>query len=178
MPGDKMVILAEGQGPIFADKLRSFRTAPFRETERFSQAHLPDVPATEFLPPRPVPATIPAYAGEAANISRADGQDDQIQDKAKRAGREFSVSAKPDVVGDGRQTRAVAPAKAQLRAGVSTKATPGPLDARFAKAARKLKALAKVSARSGNQRGKQGSWARVFDETIPDELEIAEAEAS
>ena len=50
MPGDKMVILAEGQGPVFADKLRFFRTAPFREMERFSQAHLPDVPATEFLP--------------------------------------------------------------------------------------------------------------------------------
>jgi type IV secretion system protein VirD4 len=60
----------------------------------------------------------------------------------------------------------------------SARATPGPLDARFAKAARKLKALAKAPARSGNRRRKQGSWARVFDETIPDELEIAEAEAS
>jgi type IV secretion system protein VirD4 len=35
MPGDKMVIMAEGQGPIFADKLRFFRTAPFSEIERF-----------------------------------------------------------------------------------------------------------------------------------------------
>jgi type IV secretion system protein VirD4 len=51
------------------------------------------------------------------------------------------------------------------------------LDARFAKAARKLKALAKAPARSGSQRGKAASWARVFDETVPDEMEIAEAEA-
>jgi type IV secretion system protein VirD4 len=177
MPGDKMVILAEGQGPIFADKLRFFRTAPFREMERFSQTHLPDVPATEFLPPRPVPATIHAYTGEDTNISQAEGQGDQVQDKAKRAGKELSVSAKPDVVGDGRQPRAVM-AKAQLRSGASARATPGPLEARFAKAARKLKALAKAPARSGNVRVKQGSWARVFDEIIPDELEIAEADAS
>jgi len=178
MPGDKMVILAEGQGPIFADKLRFFRTAPFREMERFSQAHLPEVPTTEFLPPRPVPATTPAYAGEDANILNADIQGAQAQDKTKRAGRELSASAKLDAVGERGQTRAVAPAKAQLRAGTSTRATPGPLDARFAKAARQLKALAKTPARSGNQRGKQHSWARVFDETVPDELEIAEAEAS
>ena len=177
MSGDKMVILAEGQGPIFADKLRFFRTAPFREMERFSQAHLPDVPATEFLPPRPVPATTPTYAGEDANIVKSEEQGAQAQDKATRAGRELSASAEPAAVSDRRQTRAVAPAKAQLQAGAA-KATLGPLDARFAKAARKLKALAKAPARSGNQRGKQGSWARVFDETVPDELEIAEAEAS
>lgn len=178
MPEDKMVILAEGQGPVFADKLRFFRTSPFREMESFSQTHVPDVPATEFLPQRPVPATIPAYAGEGTNISKTEVQGAQAPDKAKRAGRELSAWAEPADVGDRRQTRAVAPAKAQLRAGAAAKATPGPLDARFAKAARKLKALTKAPARSGNQRVKQGSWARVFDETIPDELEIAEAEAS
>jgi len=178
MSGDKMVILAEGQGPIFADKLRFFRTAPFREMERFSQAHLPDVPATEFLPPRPVPATTPTYAGEDANIVTSEQQGTQAQDKTKRVGQGLSALAKPDAVGDRGQTRAVAAAKAQLRAVPSARATPGPLDARFAKAARKLKALAKAPARSGNRRRKQGSWARVFDETIPDELEIAEAEAS
>lgn len=55
MPGDKMIILAEGQNAIFADKLRFFRTAPFKAMEQFSRTNVPDVPATEFLPQRPVP---------------------------------------------------------------------------------------------------------------------------
>lgn len=70
MPTDKMVILAEGQNPIFADKLRFFRTAPFKAMEGFSQANAPDVPATEFLPQRPVPAVAPGYASVAAQVSQ------------------------------------------------------------------------------------------------------------
>lgn len=62
MPTDKMVILAEGQNPIFADKLRFFRTAPFKAMEWFSRANMPDVPATEFLPQRPVPAIASGHA--------------------------------------------------------------------------------------------------------------------
>lgn len=54
--------------------------------------------------------------------------------------------------------------------------TPDRLDARFAKAARRLQALAKTPANSGRER-KAGNWARVFEETVPDELELAEAEA-
>jgi type IV secretion system protein VirD4 len=69
MPSDKMVILAEGQNPIFADKLRFFRTAPFKAMEWFSRANVPDVPATEFMPQRPVPATATGYAPVAAPVS-------------------------------------------------------------------------------------------------------------
>jgi type IV secretion system protein VirD4 len=56
MPGEKMIILAEGQGPIFADKLRFFRTAPFKAMEGFSRMNVPYVPATEFIPQHVVPA--------------------------------------------------------------------------------------------------------------------------
>ena len=71
MPADKMIILAEGQNPIFADKLRFFRTAPFRAMEGFSRANVPDVPATEFLPQRPVPALTSADAPGSPNIKTA-----------------------------------------------------------------------------------------------------------
>jgi type IV secretion system protein VirD4 len=49
------------------------------------------------------------------------------------------------------------------------------LDARFTMAARRLKVLAEAAPRS--QRGMASNWARIFDETVPDEMEIAEAEA-
>lgn len=55
MPGNKMIILAEGQNAILADKLRFFRTAAFKAMEQFSRTNVPDVPAMEFLPQRPVP---------------------------------------------------------------------------------------------------------------------------
>lgn len=70
MPAEKMIIMAEGQGPIFADKLRFFRTAPFKAMEHFSRANVPDVPATEFLPKRPVPAiaaSTPSVRAQAAS---------------------------------------------------------------------------------------------------------------
>lgn len=74
MPTEKMVILAEGQNPIFADKLRFFRTAPFKAMEGFSQANVPDVPTTEFLPQRSVPAVASGYA----SATTLGGQDAEV----------------------------------------------------------------------------------------------------
>lgn len=70
MPAEKMVILAEGQNPIFADKLRFFRTAPFKAMEGFSQANVPDVPTTEFLPQRSVPVVASGFAPATAQDSQ------------------------------------------------------------------------------------------------------------
>lgn len=175
MPGDKMIILAEGQGPIFADKLRFFRTMPFREMERFSQAHLPDVPATEYLPRRSVPATRAAYAGDEPNDATAEEQKPEPKKKAKSsterqletlhlpASQPEKQSPLPDVV---------SPQAHRARS-----AAPDALNASFVKAARRLKSLAKVAPKHGSQRNEAKSWGRIFDETIPDELEIAEAGA-
>jgi type IV secretion system protein VirD4 len=177
MPASKMVILAEGQNPVFADKLRFFRTAPFKTMEWFSRANPPHVPAIEFLPQRPVPATIRSYAGQDANALKSEGQGASPEEKAKRPDRKPSAAPKPAAVGGRGQRTVVAAATTPPRASDPARPARGALDARFAKAARKLKALAKEPARSGSQRGKAASWARVFDETVPDELEIAEAEA-
>lgn len=175
MPGDKMVILAEGQGPIFADKLRFFRTAPFREMERFSQTHVPDVPATEFLPPRPVPATTDAYVGEHIDAAGSEGLPVGSKKATKLAGRRSLASnvAAREIEGQA-SVPIVRPASVRRRSG---SASPSSLDADFAKAARRLKTLAKAASKPGSPRDKSGNWGLIFDATIPDELEIAEAEA-
>lgn len=177
MPEDKMIILAEGQKPIFAGKLRFFATSPFREMEKFSQANLPDVPATEFLPRRPVPATMSAYAGEDADALKSVVQEPKPEQRAKRAGRNSLVMTNTPSGGGDSQRSTTEVAVSSPRGSDSGKSTPRMLDARFASAARKLKTLAKAPAKPRSQHATANSWARVFDETVPDELEIAEAEA-
>lgn len=62
MPERKMILLIEGQRPIFGEKLRFFETQPFKSAEAFSQAYTPEVPQIEYLPVKPVPATTTEYA--------------------------------------------------------------------------------------------------------------------
>ncbi|MEY9722144.1 type IV secretion system protein VirD4 [Sinorhizobium fredii] len=62
MPENKMILLIEGQRPIFGEKLRFFQTQPFKSAEAFSQANIPQVPEVDYLSPKPVPSTTPEYA--------------------------------------------------------------------------------------------------------------------
>ncbi|NRQ18893.1 type IV secretory system conjugative DNA transfer family protein [Ensifer sesbaniae] len=62
MPENKMILLVEGQRPIFGEKLRFFKTQPFKSAEAFSQANIPQVPEVEYLPAKAVPATTSEYA--------------------------------------------------------------------------------------------------------------------
>lgn len=175
MPRDKMVILAEGQGPIFADKLRFFRTAPFSEMERFSQAHVPDVPANEFLPSRPVPATADAYVGEHIDAAKPEELPVGTKKAAKLPGRRSLAAnvAAGELEGQA-SVPTVGRASVRRRSGG---ATPCSLDADFVKAARRLKSLATGAVKPGKPRDKSGNWGRIFDATVPDEIEIVEAEA-
>ena len=177
MPGDKMVILAEGQGPIFANKLRFFRTAPFREMERFSQAHLPDVPATEFLPPRPVPATTSAYVGEHNEASKPEELNANPENVARASARRRSLASNvPAGKVEGQASvPAVRTASARGRLG---SITPSSLDADFVRAARRLKKLATGATKAGRSGGKSTNWALVLEATVPDEIEVAEAETA
>lgn len=61
MPADKMILIVQGQKPIYGDKLRFFETEPFKSAVAWSQANIPDVPPIEYLPDQPVPATTEAY---------------------------------------------------------------------------------------------------------------------
>lgn len=62
MPENKMVLLIEGQRPIFGEKLRFFQTQPFKSAEAYSQANIPQVPEVDYFAPKAVPATTPQYA--------------------------------------------------------------------------------------------------------------------
>nr|WP_164817969.1 type IV secretory system conjugative DNA transfer family protein [Sinorhizobium meliloti] len=62
MPENKMVLLIEGQRPIFGEKLRFFQTQPFKSAEAYSQANISQVPEVDYFPPKAVPATTPQYA--------------------------------------------------------------------------------------------------------------------
>ncbi len=177
MPEGKMIIMAEGRNPIFADKLQFFRTAPFREKERFSQVNLPDVPATEFLPHRPVPATTPAYTGEDADALKLEERETKPEEKTEHPGRKSLATQNTGVeVRNSRKSAAVAEERFP-RASRSAKSTSGVLDERFANAARRLQALTRASDRSKSRPSNANDWARVFDETVLDALEIADAEA-
>lgn len=171
-----MVILAEGQGPIFADKLRFFRTVPFREMESFSQAHVPDVPATEFLPPRPVPATTGAYVGQQTDASKPEELKAGPETVANPSGRRRSLASNVPV-GEVEGPASVPAARRASARGRSGNAKSNSLDADFVKAARRLKTLATGAVKPGKPRNRTGNWGQIFDATVPDELEIVEAEA-
>ena len=77
LSADKMILIVQGQKPIFGDKLRYYETEPFKSAIAYSYANIPEVPPIEYLPERPVPATTEAYAGLATfteeNLQGADG---------------------------------------------------------------------------------------------------------
>ena len=176
MPEGKMIILAEGRNPIFADKLRFFRTAPFREMERFSQANPPDVPATEYLPQRAVPATTPAYAGDEADAPIIEEQKSAPEKRAKSSTKKPSVRSNAPASGHKTQSSMPPVRSASPRANHARSAASDALDANFVTAARRLKKLAQSASKRESDRGKSSNWGRIFDETIPDEMEIVEAE--
>lgn len=153
MPANKMIILAEGQGPILADKLRFFRTTPFKTFEQFSRANVPDVPATEFLPPRPVPATTTEYVGE---------EEPPIGRKAGPA----VYSSRACISAVGKDDSSAPELRAGPRQANKHREHLEAIETRFIPAARRLKALLTAHSKSDSDHG----WSKIFDETIPDEV--------
>lgn len=175
MPGEKMIVLAEGQNPIFADKLQFFRTSPFMAFEWFSQANVPYVPATEFLPHRPVPATTPGYAGAETEGSPGSANTLDCSGLAETSdGTPTSATNEPR---RNRQLRASASGRKEKSSVVQTSAQVSleSLEARLIPATRKLKALLRARTPSSDDVGSAANWSRIFDETVPDNAEITEA---
>lgn len=143
LSSDKMLVLVEGQNPILADKLRFFTTEPFRELETFARSHIPFVPASEFLPPQPVPATTQIYA-------KTDGADEGSSPE-----RHSALCARPSTgTGNG---------EALARGAQTVQA----IEARFDAAARRLKTLA-IRSRAPRSRRAGRDWSAIFEETVPD----------
>lgn len=63
MPEDRMILLVEGQRPIFGSKLKYHAVAPFKMAARLSVEYQPVVPEADFVPSLPVPATEAEYGG-------------------------------------------------------------------------------------------------------------------
>jgi type IV secretion system protein VirD4 len=175
MPGDKMVILAEGQGPIFADKLRFFRTAPFREMERFSRTHLPHVPATEFLPQRPVPVTTMGYAGKVDGTRPSEEATERVE---KQKTPIPGLQSHADLPSDIALWRRSASDENATQLAPAASAPPNSIEARFVPAARKLRALVQARSKADRTSASRINWPRIFDETVPDEIEAMEVETS
>jgi type IV secretion system protein VirD4 len=201
MPADKMIILAEGQNPIFADKLRFFRTAPFRAMEGFSRANLPDVPATEFLPQRPMPALTSGDAPrsqntKAARFIRSDASylDPHGNLRQSDATSRKEPAAEQVPVGAGAQdlSRPVdldldAPSIDRKSLG-SRYDNPGAvpsqqlrlfkheIDARFDIAARRLRLLVGGNLGRQEERRLSRNWSEIFDETVADDAATLEFE--
>lgn len=93
MPERKMVLLVEGQRPIFGDKLRFFETQPFKSAEAFSQTHIPDVPPIEYLPIQPVPALTDYYAQAGHPAEYAGASTTGMADSERRMSSPFDGAA-------------------------------------------------------------------------------------
>lgn len=108
MPENKMILLIEGQRPIFGEKLRFFQTQPFKSAEAFSQANIPQVPEVDYLAPKPVPATTPEYAKGGDPSVEIPSPAPAKQDKPLTAAAAQATPVKADLAAD---EKAAAPAK-------------------------------------------------------------------
>jgi type IV secretion system protein VirD4 len=195
MSSDKMLVLVEGQSPILADKLRYFATTPLREMERFSRARLPDVPATEFLPPGPVPATTAGYLNvqegqgtshcslttgfSVSGHSSTFGETHFSAASASFARAEPKTNLNTSTCGRDRQEPTTSGKADRVKAAALSNTSPHhSIEARFAPAVRKLKTLIEEKARTAAFQGEGRDWSAIFDATVPDEEPIDVAGSS
>jgi type IV secretion system protein VirD4 len=163
MANDKMIVLVEGQAPIYADKLRYFATAPFREMAAYSQRNVPDVPTMEYLPHRLAPALQGSYGelGEKHPPIADTNSASPRSIKSNPRANVFPVLAdSPNEESMPHTARHSAPEPAK-----SIKAT-------FAPAARKLKSLVNAKAESSRIGDERRDWSAIFDQTVPDSADI------
>ncbi|MET3594639.1 type IV secretion system protein VirD4 [Mesorhizobium shonense] len=181
LSADKIVILAEAQAPVLADKLRFFRQKPFHRMEAFSRAHTPEVPAVELMPPTTVPALTETYRrgldvrepdpaapvqSSTGSTQFASGQPSSapLYNAARPASSPASLSAGPA----SRSGAAASIGEEESLFSDDTKARL--LEANFTRAARKLRKI--VREKSKAEGGVSGrDWGGIFDATVPDPAE-------
>ncbi len=74
MPEDRMILLVEGQPPIFGRKLRYHATQPFKHAADIASGHPVDVPEADFVSTLPVPATTQGYDTTSRSPDERDGE--------------------------------------------------------------------------------------------------------
>ncbi|MDX0852492.1 type IV secretion system DNA-binding domain-containing protein [Sinorhizobium medicae] len=193
MPENRMILLIEGQRPIFGEKLRFFQTQPFKSAEAFSQANIPQVPEVDYLSPKPVPATTPQYAkgGDASVEIPSPAPAKEEKPLTADAAAAVPVKAEPAAV-----EKAAAPAKrtvnkkalrpkpkatATKTGGAEASASLGAMEARIKaieeglkpKAAR-LKEVVEAKAEKLGEKSptKRRNIMDIFSATIPDPVDV------
>jgi type IV secretion system protein VirD4 len=157
MPMDRMVLLVEGQKPIYGQRLKYFTRSPFRQAERYARNNVPDVPEIAFYEPAAVPAATNRTAGgrnktqDAASMPT--GGTGAGPDSAARHKHEVTALSGPRSPDQGSlddpATRAAA------------------LEVRLDDAAMKLKALTdRQSDRADGRALGPRDWSAIFDEAV------------
>lgn len=173
MPADKMILIVQGQKPIYGDKLRFFETEPFKSAVAYSQANVPDVPPIEYLPDQPVPATTEAYAQKttsqetdpspaAQDMTAAARRSDQPSPSRRRTGNAAAVAHRmPPATGGVSDASSIADRMLQS-------------EGRLKSTAENLKRL--ISDKAGNATSEDSrrrkSYLEIFEATVPDPLDI------
>ncbi|KQZ95889.1 conjugal transfer protein TraG [Mesorhizobium sp. Root157] len=189
MPSGKMIILPEGQGPIFADKLRFFATAQFGQLEAFSRANVPDIPALELLPPGAVPAmAVKNLPNRVTSVSASDLRLRGGMPGGSVADNNRSASVAPERIPSSLSTQG-APSRStdEARKGGASPAldsmsdffsgndaearSTGTIEARFESATCKLRDLVQKSMQSGGPGPTTRNWSRILDSAVPDDVD-------
>ncbi|XOK15644.1 type IV secretory system conjugative DNA transfer family protein (plasmid) [Agrobacterium tumefaciens] len=181
MPENKMILLIEGQRPIFGEKLRFFKTQPFKSAEAFSQASIPHVPEVEYLPPKAVPATTREYAKGGDPSIEVSSPAPTKEEKPVAAAREATTATKRTVNKKALQPK---PKPVTAKADAETSASLAAMEARIKameeglrpKAAQ-LKATveAKVEKLGDKSPSARRSFMDIFNTTVPDPVEVGVA---
>ncbi|MBB6469183.1 type IV secretion system protein VirD4 [Aminobacter lissarensis] len=173
MPAEKMLLIVQGQKPVFGDKLRFFETEPFKSAVAWSQANIPDVPPIEYLPDQPVPATTEAYGRTMASEAPRPAPTAHSSQNRVPPPRQTRAPGRPEL-----REAELAPQTANTSRGVS--GVPSitermqRAEGRLKPTAEKLKRLItdKVGGEASGNARQRKSYLEIFEATVPDPLDI------
>lgn len=186
MPENKMILLVEGQRPIYGDKLRFFNTQPFKAAEAYSQSHVPDVPTIEYLHHRSIPALTDEYAsgGQQAVkhvIAPTPSPSSLYEERGQKTESTSSALNRETTGQEEPPTKAVSlGVKLPVRTASRSNVQPADINDHIEKVEAKLKPSAerllsavneKVEA-AGISPRKRKSYLDIFDATVPDPEDI------
>lgn len=168
MPEDRMILLIEGQRPIFANKLRYYAMEPYKSAAEIARSHREEIPVVEFIQAMPVPALMYSYGR-----TSSDGDGSGGTEKSRELnGTQTIVEKTPKKVA--RAIRRTATAKQQGKLTTETPSSMNVPETGVASSARRLKAaVASSLAASPDMPGRQRrSIQDILAQTIPDPEEF------
>ncbi|MGO1164848.1 type IV secretory system conjugative DNA transfer family protein [Brucella sp. C7-11G] len=185
-PENKMILLVEGQRPIYGDKLRFFNTHPFKAAEAYSQSHIPDVPTIEYLPHMPVPALTDEYAngGQQAVehlITPLPSPSSLYEERGQKTESTSSALNRKTTGQEEPPTKAISlTVKLPVRTASRSNVQPADIDDHILKVEAKLKPSAERLLNAVNEKveaagispRKRKSYLDIFDATVPDPEDI------